>query len=122
MKKRIVLALGGNALQKNGEVTAEAQKKIAGLKAACREKRMDKFYAPVFAAWEAPGERQFTYPQMLQDIRQRMVKTRSGKAVALAMMPDDPAQTENICNLTAGDSGTALLSANAFNFFLSARG
>lgn len=29
MKKRIVLALGGNALQKNGEVTAEAQKKIA---------------------------------------------------------------------------------------------
>lgn len=30
MKKRIVLALGGNALQKNGEVTAEAQKKVAG--------------------------------------------------------------------------------------------
>ena len=29
MKKRIVLAFGGNALQKNGEVTAEAQKKIA---------------------------------------------------------------------------------------------
>ena len=29
MKKRIVLALGGNALQKNGEVSAEAQKKIA---------------------------------------------------------------------------------------------
>lgn len=29
MKKRIVLALGGNALQKNGEATAEAQKKIA---------------------------------------------------------------------------------------------
>lgn len=29
MKKRIVLALGGNALQKDGEVTAEAQKKIA---------------------------------------------------------------------------------------------
>ncbi|MBR2741667.1 carbamate kinase [Candidatus Saccharibacteria bacterium] len=28
-KKRIVLALGGNALQKNGEATAEAQKKIA---------------------------------------------------------------------------------------------
>ena len=28
MKKRIVLALGGNALQKNGEATAEAQKKI----------------------------------------------------------------------------------------------
>ena len=28
-KKRIVLALGGNALQQNGEVTAEAQKKIA---------------------------------------------------------------------------------------------
>ena len=28
-KKRIVLALGGNALQKNGEVTAEAQKKVA---------------------------------------------------------------------------------------------
>ncbi|MBO4813102.1 carbamate kinase [Candidatus Saccharibacteria bacterium] len=29
MKQRIVLALGGNALQKNGEATAEAQKKIA---------------------------------------------------------------------------------------------
>lgn len=29
MKKRIVIALGGNALQKNGEVTAEAQKKVA---------------------------------------------------------------------------------------------
>ena len=29
MKKRIVLALGGNALQTNGEVTAEAQKKVA---------------------------------------------------------------------------------------------
>lgn len=29
MKKRIVLALGGNALQKHGEATAEAQKKIA---------------------------------------------------------------------------------------------
>ncbi|MBR2839729.1 carbamate kinase [Candidatus Saccharibacteria bacterium] len=28
-KQRIVLALGGNALQKNGEATAEAQKKIA---------------------------------------------------------------------------------------------
>ena len=29
VKKRIVLALGGNALQKKGEVTAEAQKKVA---------------------------------------------------------------------------------------------
>lgn len=29
MKQRVVLAFGGNALQKNGEVTAEAQKKIA---------------------------------------------------------------------------------------------
>lgn len=29
MKKRIVLAFGGNALQKNGEVSAEAQKHIA---------------------------------------------------------------------------------------------
>jgi carbamate kinase len=29
MKKRVVLALGGNALQKNGEASAEAQKKIA---------------------------------------------------------------------------------------------
>ena len=29
MKKRVVLALGGNALQKNGEAAAEAQKKIA---------------------------------------------------------------------------------------------
>ena len=27
-KKRVVIALGGNALQKNGEVTAEAQKKV----------------------------------------------------------------------------------------------
>ena len=30
MKKRVVLALGGNALQKQGEATAEAQKKVAG--------------------------------------------------------------------------------------------
>lgn len=29
VKKRVVLALGGNALQKNGEVTAEAQKAVA---------------------------------------------------------------------------------------------
>ena len=29
MKKRVVLALGGNALQKNGEKTAEAQKQVA---------------------------------------------------------------------------------------------
>ena len=29
VKKRIVIALGGNALQENGEATAEAQKKIA---------------------------------------------------------------------------------------------
>ncbi len=29
MKERVVLALGGNALQKNGEATAEAQKKVA---------------------------------------------------------------------------------------------
>ena len=29
MKKRAVLALGGNALQKNGEATAEAQKAVA---------------------------------------------------------------------------------------------
>ncbi|MBR2998478.1 carbamate kinase [Candidatus Saccharibacteria bacterium] len=29
MKKRVVLALGGNALQKNGEATAEAQKAVA---------------------------------------------------------------------------------------------
>ena len=28
-KKRVVIALGGNALQKDGEVTAEAQKKVA---------------------------------------------------------------------------------------------
>ena len=28
-KPRVVIALGGNALQKNGEVTAEAQKKVA---------------------------------------------------------------------------------------------
>lgn len=30
IKKRVVIALGGNALQKNGEVSAEAQKKVAG--------------------------------------------------------------------------------------------
>ena len=29
MKQRVVIALGGNALQKNGEVTAEAQKSVA---------------------------------------------------------------------------------------------
>ncbi|MBR3322100.1 carbamate kinase [Candidatus Saccharibacteria bacterium] len=29
VKKRVVLALGGNALQKNGEATAEAQKRVA---------------------------------------------------------------------------------------------
>lgn len=29
MKKRVVLALGGNALQKDGEATAEAQKRVA---------------------------------------------------------------------------------------------
>lgn len=29
MKQRVVIALGGNALQKNGEVTAEAQKAVA---------------------------------------------------------------------------------------------
>ena len=29
MKKRVVLALGGNALQRDGEATAEAQKKVA---------------------------------------------------------------------------------------------
>ena len=29
MKRRVVIALGGNALQKNGEATAEAQKKVA---------------------------------------------------------------------------------------------
>ena len=29
VKKRVVIALGGNALQKNGEVTAEAQKAVA---------------------------------------------------------------------------------------------
>ena len=29
MKKRVVLALGGNALQRNGEATAEAQKSVA---------------------------------------------------------------------------------------------
>lgn len=29
MKKRVVIALGGNALQKNGEVSAEAQKAVA---------------------------------------------------------------------------------------------
>ena len=29
VKKRVVIALGGNALQKNGEVSAPAQKKVA---------------------------------------------------------------------------------------------
>lgn len=29
MKQRVVIALGGNALQQNGEVSAEAQKAVA---------------------------------------------------------------------------------------------
>ena len=29
MKQRVVIALGGNALQQNGEVSAEAQKEVA---------------------------------------------------------------------------------------------
>ena len=43
MKKRIVLALGGNALQKNGEVTAEAQKKIANEVGAIIAELADKY-------------------------------------------------------------------------------
>lgn len=43
MKKRIVLALGGNALQKNGEVTAEAQKKVANEVGALIAELSDKY-------------------------------------------------------------------------------
>ena len=43
MKKRIVLALGGNALQKNGEVTAEAQKKVANEIGAIIAELSDKY-------------------------------------------------------------------------------
>lgn len=43
MKKRIVLALGGNALQKNGEVTAEAQKKVAEEVGAAVAELSDKY-------------------------------------------------------------------------------
>ena len=43
MKKRIVLALGGNALQKNGEVTAEAQKKVASAVGALVAELADKY-------------------------------------------------------------------------------
>lgn len=43
MKKRVVLALGGNALQKNGEVTAEAQKKVANEVGALITKLADKY-------------------------------------------------------------------------------
>lgn len=43
MKKRIVLALGGNALQKNGEATAEAQKKIANHVGATIAELADKY-------------------------------------------------------------------------------
>ena len=43
MKKRIVLALGGNALQKNGEASAEAQKKIAEEVGAVIAELSDKY-------------------------------------------------------------------------------
>ena len=43
MKKRIVLALGGNALQKNGEATAEAQKKVAKRVGAVIAELSDKY-------------------------------------------------------------------------------
>lgn len=42
-KKRIVLALGGNALQKNGEVTAEAQKSVANEVGEIIAKLSDKY-------------------------------------------------------------------------------
>lgn len=43
MKKRIVVALGGNALQKNGEATAEAQKSIAEKVGTILAKLSDKY-------------------------------------------------------------------------------
>ena len=43
MKKRLVLALGGNALQKNGEVTAEAQKKVANIVGSVVANLADKY-------------------------------------------------------------------------------
>ena len=42
-KKRVVIALGGNALQKNGEVTAEAQKKVAEKVADLIARLSDKY-------------------------------------------------------------------------------
>ena len=43
MKKRVVLALGGNALQKNGETTAEAQKAVAAEVGELVAKLADKY-------------------------------------------------------------------------------
>ena len=43
MKKRVVLALGGNALQKNGETTAEAQKAVAAEVGELIAKLADKY-------------------------------------------------------------------------------
>ena len=43
MKRRIVIALGGNALQKNGEVTAEAQKSVADKVGELIAKLSDKY-------------------------------------------------------------------------------
>ena len=54
MKKRIVLALGGNALQKNGEVTAEAQKKIANEVGAIIAELADQGKAIIMISSELP--------------------------------------------------------------------
>lgn len=43
MKKRVVLALGGNALQKDGEATAEAQKQVANQVGEAVAELADKF-------------------------------------------------------------------------------
>ena len=42
-KPRVVIALGGNALQRNGEVTAEAQKAVASQVGAVIAKLSDKY-------------------------------------------------------------------------------
>lgn len=103
--------------------TAAAQQQIAELRqktaAECRKYGLpENFYAPVFDALSKPGAKDFRTPAVLQDIQQRMVKSRSGKTVAMALLPDDPAQTETICRTIADDPNAALLSAHSFKYLV----
>ncbi len=103
--------------------TEEAQQKIAGLQqqtaAECRNNGLpEEFYAPVFESFAAPGSKEFRYPAILQSIQSRMVKQRDGKTVAMALLPDDPAQTGTICRIIADDPDTALLSGNSFKYLV----